>query len=220
MDREVLEKANLHSYLTLPIHHGKLEGILGEITGHLPDENSLTDFESQARNAVDADVVDVDSPHAGGDAPKTRVLVAEDNPINQKVACLMLNKIGYQVDVVVNGYEVLDAVAHNDYAAILMDVQMPEMDGLEAARRIRADDSPARDPLIPIIALTAHAMDTDRQRSLAAGMDDHASKPIDSETIAEILARHIGRPARQVRPESGTPVQDLEPVQMVPTVRI
>ena len=220
VDREELDKANLHSYLTVPVHHGKLESVLGEITGQVPDKNSLTDFESQVKNAVDAEVVDGDDPNRSGHAQKMRVLLAEDNPINQKVACLMLAKIGYEVDVVTNGYEVLDAVAQKDYAAVLMDVQMPEMDGLEAARRIRADDSPARDPMIPIIALTAHAMDTDRQRSLAAGMDDHASKPIDSETIAEILARHIGRPARKALPETDAPVQDLEPVQMMPTVRV
>ena len=220
VDREELEKANLHSYLTIPVNHGKLEGVLEEITGHLPDDNSLTDFELQVRNADEAEIVAVDDPNGSGDIPKTWVLLAEDNPINQKVACLMLAKIGYQVDVVVNGYEVLDAVAKKDYAAILMDVQMPEMDGLEAARRIRADDSPARDPMIPIIALTAHAMDTDRQRSLASGMDDHASKPIDSETIAEILSRHIGRPIPKAPPSNSTFVPDLESDHLRPTVRI
>ena len=164
---------------------------------------------------------------------KPLVLLAEDNPINQKVACLMLAKIGYRVDVVANGHEVLDAVAQKDYAAILMDVQMPEMDGLEAARRIRADDSPARDPQIPIIALTAHAMDTDRQRSLDAGMDDHASKPIDSDTIAKILDRHIGvetpahvaaGPQPEPEPEVETrvtpAVEEFEPEHLVPTVRV
>ncbi|MEN8006555.1 MAG: two-component regulator propeller domain-containing protein [Candidatus Krumholzibacteriota bacterium] len=224
VDREDLEKDNLHSYLTVPVHHGKLEGVLGEITGQVPNHNSLAEFDSQVRNAVDAEVTGIDDPDGRGNARKTRILLAEDNPINQKVACLMLDKIGYQVDVAVNGYEVLDAVAQKDYAAILMDVQMPEMDGLEAARRIRAKDSSARDPLIPIIALTAHAMDQDRQRSLAAGMDDHASKPIDSETIAGILARHIGRPAPAAPPAAlpaeDSPAKEVEPVHVVPTVRI
>jgi CheY-like chemotaxis protein len=94
------------------------------------------------------------------------------------------------------------------------------MDGLEAARRIRAEDSPAIDPQVPIIALTAHAMDQDRQRSLAAGMDDHASKPIDSETIAEILARHVGRHGAGSHPATRTPAAGPEPVHLVPTVRI
>jgi CheY-like chemotaxis protein len=150
----------------------------------------------------------------------------------------MLDKIGYRVDVVTNGHEVLDAVAQENYVAILMDVQMPEMDGLEASRRIRAEDSPARDPNIPIIALTAHALDQDRERSLAAGMDDHVSKPIDSETIAKILARHVGRiaPARLPVVEASVEAsveadavaegveegaeEDLSSVHMVPTVRV
>jgi CheY-like chemotaxis protein len=112
------------------------------------------------------------------------------------VASLILTKIGYQVDVVGNGLEALDAVAQRDYVAILMDVQMPEMDGLEATRRIRAADSPARNPQMPIIALTAHAMEEDRRISLEAGMNDHVAKPIDSKAITELLQRYapIGEP--------------------------
>ena len=222
IDRKELEKRNLHSFLTIPIHHGKLEAVLGEITGHLPDEGTNPTFESQRMAAIEA----VASVSIGADGQKPLVLLAEDNPINQKVACLMLDKIGYRADVVTNGHEVLDAVAQENYVAILMDVQMPEMDGLEAARRIRAEDSPARDPQIPIIALTAHALDQDRERSFAAGMDDHISKPIDSETIAQILARHIGRfaPPRPSVPEPSAeenPSQeDLASVHMVPTVRV
>jgi len=220
VNRQELEDEGLHSCLTLPIHHGKLEGALGEITGHLPDENGPAGRKPETKKKVQPSKAP--APVA---AKKPLVLLAEDNPINQKVACLMLGKVGYDVEVVANGHEVLDAVARQDYAAILMDVQMPEMDGLEAARRIRADDSPARDPLIPIIALTAHAMDTDRQRSLAAGMDDHASKPIDSETIAEILARHIGDNAPARKPaapaeEETVSAGSKEPVTLMPTVRV
>jgi signal transduction histidine kinase/CheY-like chemotaxis protein len=235
VDRQELEKDGLYSYITIPVHHGKLEAMLGEITGQLPDKGVKTAFESQQRVALDVVASDsTDTDDIPGDT-KPLVLLAEDNPINQKVACLMLDKIGYRVDVVTNGHEVMDAVAQVDYAAILMDVQMPEMDGLEASRRIRAEDSPARDPLIPIIALTAHALDQDRERSLAAGMDDHVSKPIDSETIAEILARYIGRPVLARPPVVETPAEissvedvpveeipeeEIPEVQMVPTVRV
>ncbi|MBU2502150.1 response regulator, partial [bacterium] len=128
----------------------------------------------------------------------------EDNPINQRVACLLLRKMGYRVDVANNGLEVLDALAQKDYDALLLDVQMPEMDGLQAARRIRASDSPARNPHLPIIALTAHAMAQDRQRSLEAGMDDHVSKPIESEVIARVLAKHLGSEAAE-RPRAPAP---------------
>ena len=174
-------------------------------------------------NAVTSDGSDTDGN-------KPRVLLAEDNTINQKVAHLMLDKMGYRVDVVSNGHEALDAVAQNDYVAILMDVQMPEMDGLEATRRIRAEDSPARNPQVPIIALTAHALDQDRQRSLDAGMDDHVSKPIDSEIIAKILARHIGRLVPVISQVAETPAKeshvmenledDISAVHIVPIVRV
>ncbi len=230
IDRQELEKDGLHSYLTVPVHHGKLEAVLGEITGQLPDKDVKIAFESQRMVAVETVASDSTDTDDGTDDKKPLVLLAEDNPINQKVACLMLDKIGYRVDVVTNGHEVLDAVAQEDYVAILMDVQMPEMDGLEAARRIRAEDSPARDPLIPIIALTAHALDQDRERSLAAGMDDHVSKPIDSKAIAEILARHIGRhvPVRptvieapvEEFPVEECPMEDIPEVHTVPTVRV
>jgi len=230
VNRQDLENDGLHSYLTAPIHHGKLEAVLGEITGHLPENGVKTGFESQRLITLAAAGSDGSNPgDPTGDA-RPLVLLAEDNPINQKVAFLMLEKIGYRVDVVANGHEVLDAVAQKDYAAILMDVQMPEMDGLEASRRIRAEDSPARDPMIPIIALTAHALDQDRQRSLAAGMDDHASKPIDTQTIAQILARHVGRPtptrptAAEVplekNPVDESPVEDITEVHLLPTVRV
>ena len=133
----------------------------------------------------------------------------------------MLQKIGYRVEIVTNGLEVLEAVTARDYAAILMDVQMPEMDGLEAARRIRAEDSPARDPQIPIIALTAHAMDTDRQRSLAAGMDDHASKPIDAEAIAKLLAWHIPEMGPKDQADEGVAEEvTVDPEHFLPVVRV
>jgi len=215
---EDLEDLGLYSYLTVPVHHGKLEATLGEITGRLPERETQKNFTTRGLATVEPENL-VKNRDDAARHPNPLVLLAEDNPINQKVACLMLAKIGYEVDVVTNGYEVLDAVAQKDYAAILMDVQMPEMDGLEASRQIRSGDSPARDPMIPIIALTAHAMDADRQRSLAAGMDDHASKPINSETIAAILNRHIGDSVR-TRPTTEESEKNLEPDHLVPTVRV
>ena len=221
VERQSLEKDGLHSYLTVPINYGKLEAVLEEISGQLSGEGVKITHVSQQMADLDAAAAD-----ASGTADKwPLVLLAEDNPINQKVAILMLDKLGYRVDVVTNGLEVLEAVAREDYVAILMDVQMPEMDGLEASRRIRADDSPARNPRVPIIALTAHALDQDRQRSLAAGMDDHVSKPIESKTIAKILARHIDPTDPIEPPVAATPPQessqeDITAVQVVPTVRV
>ena len=109
-------------------------------------------------------------------AGPARVLVVEDNPMNRKVVVAMLKKLGYRADVAANGSEALAALDRAGYQLLLMDCQMPEMDGFEATRRIRArTDAAAR---IPIVALTANAMEGDRERCLAAGMDDYLPKPI------------------------------------------
>ena len=117
-----------------------------------------------------------------------RVLLAEDNVVNQKVALLMLRKIGFRADMAANGNEALEAVQRQHYDIVLMDVQMPEMDGLEAARRMCALWPHRRDrPWI--IALTANAMQGDREACMAAGMDDYISKPIKTEELAAALDR-------------------------------
>lgn len=117
-----------------------------------------------------------------------RLLLAEDNAVNQKVAFLMLGKLGFRADVAANGLEVLEAVKRQPYDIILMDVQMPEMDGLVASQRLREQDSdPRTRPWI--IALTANAMQGDREACLAAGMDDYISKPIKTEELAAALDR-------------------------------
>lgn len=107
-----------------------------------------------------------------------RILLAEDNKINQKLARHMLEKIGHQVVIVENGKEAIQKVAKEKFDLILMDIQMPEMDGFEATQRIRAMQKDHSDP-IRIIALTAYAMKGDQEKCLAAGMDDYLSKPID-----------------------------------------
>jgi CheY-like chemotaxis protein len=131
--------------------------------------------------------------------PGTRVLVAEDNVINQKVAARLLEKLGCSVVIVPNGREALTALAEAPYDLVMMDCQMPEMDGFEAAREIRrrergdvgqpADADTRRQRGVPIIALTANAMRGDRERCVAAGMDDYMAKPIDSQELARVLSR-------------------------------
>ncbi|HEY0864750.1 MAG TPA: CHASE domain-containing protein [Lacunisphaera sp.] len=122
-----------------------------------------------------------------------RILLAEDNAVNQKVALSMLQKLGFRADVAANGLEVIAAVERQPYDVILMDVQMPEMDGLEATRRLgQLRPDPARRPWI--IALTANAMQGDREMCLAAGMDDYISKPIKRAELLAAIERARSRP--------------------------
>ena len=114
------------------------------------------------------------------------VLLAEDNTVNQMIMGELLSAKGVSIDMVANGREVLDALAEKSYDAVLMDIQMPGMDGLETTRRIRKNPAFAR---LPIIAMTAHAMTADVTASLAAGMNDHITKPIDPPKLYETLAR-------------------------------
>src|SRR6266508_4075529 len=116
-----------------------------------------------------------------------RLLLAEDNVVNQKVALLTLGRLGYRADVVGNGLEVLDALARQPYDVILMDGQMPELDGLEATRRICRDWPPTQRPRI--IAMTANAIQGDRELCLDAGMDDYISKPVRIEELIRALER-------------------------------
>jgi signal transduction histidine kinase/CheY-like chemotaxis protein/HPt (histidine-containing phosphotransfer) domain-containing protein len=116
-----------------------------------------------------------------------RVLLAEDNVVNQRVALLMLDRLGYRADVVANGIEAVQAVTSTPYDVVLMDVQMPELDGVGATQRLRAQLPPERQPRI--IAMTAGALAEDRKRCLAAGMDDFLGKPVRREELAAALSR-------------------------------
>jgi len=120
---------------------------------------------------------------------RARVLVADDNAANQKLAKLMLERLGCRVDLVGNGAEAVNAWSHGDYDLIFMDCQMPEMDGLDATRAIRGKEpSGAR---TPIVALTANALTGERERCLSSGMDDYLAKPIRPKQLAEMVNRWI-----------------------------
>jgi len=122
-----------------------------------------------------------------GERAPLRILLAEDNAVNQKLALRLLAQLGYRADVAGNGLEVIAALERQPYDIVLMDVQMPELDGLEATRRIRAQWTPPRGPRI--IAMTANAMQGDREECLAAGMDDYISKPIRVHDLLSALQR-------------------------------
>jgi signal transduction histidine kinase/CheY-like chemotaxis protein len=129
-------------------------------------------------------------------APGLRVLLADDNVVNQKVATHLLKKIGAQVHCVANGLEALQALREADFDVVLMDCQMPEMDGFEATRQLRKSANGCRNPQVPVIALTANAFATDRELCLAAGMDDYLSKPIDRNRLEDALNRAMDRSYR------------------------
>jgi len=160
---------------------------------------------------------------------KARVLLAEDNPINQEFESLALKKLGCYVDVVSNGKEAIDALLKNSYDLIFMDCQMPGMDGYEATRIIREREqlrntgSGKRDAgpgHATIIALTAHAMQGDREQCLAAGMDDYLSKPFRMKELSEIVDRWLSKkPVMRQALETGKDGSDSGPAFPPPIVQ-
>ncbi len=125
-------------------------------------------------------------------ASQVRVLLAEDNPVNQEVVLAMLESLGYEIDLVENGKQALDAFLQTPYDLVLMDCQMPEMDGFKATQAIRAQEKGAT--RTPIVALTANVMSGDRERCLAAGMDDYLAKPFDLNGLRDLFNQWLSRP--------------------------
>src|SRR5258705_3210052 len=121
---------------------------------------------------------------------RRRILVADDNETNQLVTVRMLGKLGFQADVAANGQEAVEALSRIPYGLVLMDCQMPEMDGYAATRAIRRTEK-AKGTHTPIIAMTAHAMQGDREECLESGMDDYLAKPVRPEDLAEVVERWL-----------------------------
>lgn len=155
--------------------------------------NDILDF-----SKIAAGKLEVDQPRSEPPRLPALVLVAEDNRVNQQIARYLLESLGYRVDIVATGREAVAAVTTKEYAAVLMDIQMSEMDGWMATAEIRRREGMAR--RIPIIALTAHALGDERERYLAAGMDDYLSKPLDLRTLDATLQRWVTHQA--LAPES------------------
>ncbi len=151
----------------------------------LPD-NALSDVPEEMSEAVLALAAPVEVHEGRGNG--LRILLAEDNPVNQRLALRLLEKMGHRITLVDNGLAALERVTQGGFELVLMDVQMPELDGLSATRRIRQWEA-VHGGHVPIIAMTARAMQGDRDRCLEAGMDDYLSKPIDSERLRQLVSR-------------------------------
>ncbi|MBL8520761.1 MAG: PAS domain S-box protein [Betaproteobacteria bacterium] len=171
------------------------------------------------RDAVQAPEQGLRLPAAGkpADAAALRLLVAEDNEVNQRVIIGMLNNLGHRPHLVADGQAAVEAAAQGTFDAILLDVQMPVMDGIEAMRRIRAASTATGRTCPPMIAMTAHALPGDREQCIAAGMDDYLSKPIRVSALSAALAK-VGMPASGAAAETSAanvkpplpPVLDIE----------
>jgi two-component system, sensor histidine kinase and response regulator len=169
-------------YLTKPIRRGELQTALRNVLGGRPSADGNLPFETAIQQ----------SPVPAAPGPKLRVLLAEDNPVNQRVALRTLEKAGHRVVLAENGIAAVQALDQDSFDVILMDVQMPQMDGLEATAAIRKKEE-GGSTHIPIIAMTAHAMKGDRERCLAAGMDDYLSKPARPRDLLNLLSKYAPR---------------------------
>jgi CheY-like chemotaxis protein len=136
-----------------------------------------------------------------------RVLFVEDNPVTSDVGLQMLRKRGLQVDLATDGAAAVDAIQQGHYEVVLMDIQMPRMDGYQATRAVRDWEAQTGRRRLPIIALTAHALPADRERCLAAGMDDYVVKPYSSDTVGTVVARWLAPPGL-ADGDTGTAVLD------------
>jgi two-component system, sensor histidine kinase and response regulator len=186
-DSEALHQDGVVAYLTKPARQSQLYNCIATVTRAAKGKLSLKNLDNS----------EMQKPQT---FPGTQVLLAEDNPVNQEVARLMLQRLGCHVEVASNGQEALEALSTTAYDLVLMDCQMPVLDGYTATEIIRerearkAKDLPQQlqgAPRTPIIALTGHAMQGDRERCLAAGMDDYLSKPFSLDGLLTVLKRWL-----------------------------
>jgi signal transduction histidine kinase/DNA-binding response OmpR family regulator len=184
------KEAGISAYLTKPVHRAQLYECLATVI-NLPSSSVANGPQDEPSNRHHEVLLTQHVLKEAAVARKIRILVAEDNVVNQKVAVCQLEKLGYRVDVAANGAEAIEAVGRVDYALVLMDCQMPELDGLEATAVIRKEERAQNRRRIPIIALTANAMTGDHQKCLDAEMDDFLSKPVKKEDLTAMLQKWI-----------------------------
>ena len=177
-DAKRLEALGFSAYLTKPVKQSQLYNCLATVLGAGDPSVEARETVLVTRHTINED-----------SRRRLRILLAEDNATNQQVALSILQKLGFHADTVADGRQAVRALETGSYDIVLMDVQMPLMDGFEATRAIRSGETKVPNRRIPIIAMTAHAMKGDRERCLEAGMDDYVSKPIAPQDLAEALER-------------------------------
>ncbi|WP_407356888.1 PAS domain S-box protein [Methanolobus sp. WCC5] len=173
---EQVENEYISAYLNKPVNQKELFYKLSTI---FSERDTISHKQKSIANGSNYESINI--------CPNIRILLAEDNIVNQKVAQSILSKLGFHADTVANGKEAVKALEMIDYDLVLMDVQMPEMDGVEATRLIRNHNSKVINRNVPIIAMTAHAMKGDRERFLDSGMDDYISKPVSLKAFGDLL---------------------------------
>ncbi len=194
-------EAGIAAYLTKPVRQSHLFECLANVIGHHPVKLNTG---RQAADLVTRHTLAEKKPMSN-----KLILIAEDNVVNQKVAIRQLQKFGYRADAVADGLEALEALERIPYDLVLMDCQMPHMDGYEATAKIRWREGRAKHT--PIVAMTAHALDGDRAKCLAAGMDDYISKPVNPEELGRLLECFFARTSEKAGSErtSSDPPVDL-----------
>ena len=207
IDPQLLDTHGITSTLSKPIRQSQLFDVLITVVNHgRPQE--LPGSVAPQTPSVTTDV-------GSKDGLPVRILLTEDNEINQMVAGEVLRQAGYEYDLAANGIEALQAVTEHRYDLVLMDCQMPEMDGLEATRQIRKleEDGQVLTPngqRLPILALTANAVKGDREICIEAGMDDYLTKPLDTHRLIEAIQAHIYLAVKETQPGQTQPADDVD----------
>jgi|GEM_PF-346373 len=191
---QVARELGIDARLTKPLHGADLYACIASVMRVTPPR--LPSAAAPADADADAGVAPEDGPPYG--AVPARVLLVEDNPVNQQIALAMLEDTGYAVEVAENGREALDRLLEERFDVVLMDCQMPLMDGFEATQWLRLREAETGAARLPVIALTANAISGDRERCLAAGMDDYLSKPFSRDALLQMLARFARGDARSM----------------------
>ena len=205
-DAEHFRKRGFAAYLTKPLKKSQLLDCLRLVTGESASTGKQTAGQIVTQYSISED-----------HKRRVSILLVEDNMVNRKIVLRILEKkLGFHADAVTNGKEALQYLEKKDYDIVLMDCQMPEMDGYEAARIIRDENSSVRNHRIPIIAMTANAVDGDREMCLKAGMDDYITKPINRQEFTDLIKRYLLNGRKRQLPPSSSPDMKVDSLSLNP----